>query len=288
MPRPLRLDYPGAWFHVTSRGNERRTVFIDDADRLKFLLLLAGAQRRSGIVCHAYCLMGNHYHLVVESVDGRLSDAIQYLNGSFAMFFNRRRGRVGHLFQGRFHSSLIERDSYLLEAVRYVELNPCRAGLVTNPFEWPWGSFANRFRGEPGPANLDVSTILDHFGASPERLARYQAFIRDGLGADAPSRFHEGDLIIGSELFIKAHAHRARLVAEKGDVPRRQQVADRPSLGELFCDASSDDTVKHLAVIACRQHGHSFAAVARKLGVHYTTISRWVRTSRCDDAWSDP
>lgn len=99
MPRPLRLDHPGAWFHVTARGNECRPIYLDDADRLKFLALLARATDRFGAVWHAYCLMGNHYHLIAESVEGRLSETMQFVNGSYGRYFNRRRERVGHLFQ---------------------------------------------------------------------------------------------------------------------------------------------------------------------------------------------
>jgi REP element-mobilizing transposase RayT len=288
MPRPLRLDYAGAWFHITARGNERQAIFIDDADRVRFMNLLAAARRRFGMICHAYCLMGNHYHLVVESADGRMSPAIQYLNGSYAAFFNRRRDRVGHLLQGRFHSSLIERDVYLLESVRYVELNPCRAGLVGHPIEWEWSSFGSRFTRGPSLGVLSSEAVLDCFGSGPERTARYQAFVVEGLEREPCPVLQRGDPVIGSPGFMEKHANRARRASDRCDVPRFQRLSDRPSLAPIFLNTTSRLDRKRLSVEACLRYGYSFVAVARHVGVHYTAVSRWIRAAKCDDAGSDP
>ena len=288
MSRPLRLDYPGAWFHITARGNRRKSIFLDDADRWKFLDLLAAACCRFGVICHAYCLMGNHYHLVVESVEGRVSQAIQFTNGSYAAFFNRRRGQVGHLLQGRFHSSLIERDTYLLEAVRYVELNPCRAGLVAHPIEWEWSSFRSRIAHGPDRAPVSSETVLACFGSGPDGIARYQAFVLQGLGREPSQKLRRGDSIIGSPGFTEEHVSRVRRTSDRCDVPRFQRLADRPSLEQIFPNTASRTDQKRLSVEACLRYGYAFAAVARHIGVHYTAVSRWVRAAECDVAWSDP
>ena len=133
MTRALRVTYPGAFYHVTSRGNERKAVFKSERDREKFLEYLESATQRYDARIHAYCLMDNHYHLLVETVDGNLSQGMRHLNGVYTQRHNRRNSRTGHVFQGRYKSILVERESYLLELCRYVVLNPVRAGMVKKP-----------------------------------------------------------------------------------------------------------------------------------------------------------
>jgi len=130
MARPLRLSYPGALYHVTARGNARQAIYTDDADRQMFLLVLEDVETRYHWLCHAYCLMDNHYHLLLETPQGNLSAGMRQVNGVYTQRFNRRHGRVGHIFQGRFKAILVERESYLLELCRYLVLNPVRAGIV--------------------------------------------------------------------------------------------------------------------------------------------------------------
>ena len=124
MARPLRIEFPGAVYHVTSRGNERKAIFRDDQDRKRFLEALADVTLRYNWLCHAYCLIGNHYPLLIDTTDGNLSIGMRQLNGVYTQRFNKRHGRVGHLFQGRFKAVLVQKDSHLLEACRYVVLNP--------------------------------------------------------------------------------------------------------------------------------------------------------------------
>src|ERR1044071_3112449 len=128
MARPLRLEFPGAIYHLTSRGNARHKVFFTDADRELFLKTLTGVVRRYDWVCHAYCLMADHYHLLVETPKANLSIGMRQLNGMYTQAFNRRHKRVGHLFQGRFTAILVEKESHLLELCRYIVLNPARNG----------------------------------------------------------------------------------------------------------------------------------------------------------------
>src|SRR5258706_8306926 len=141
MSRPLRLEFPGAIYHVTSRGNARAPIFADDGDRELFLETLAHVVERFHWLCHAYCLMDNHYHLLIETPDPNLSKGMRQLNGLYTQRFDRRHGRVGHVFQGRFKAILVERDSYLLELCRYVVLNPVRAKMVKQPKQYQWSSY---------------------------------------------------------------------------------------------------------------------------------------------------
>ena len=129
MARQLRIEYPGGVYHVTGRGNARQDVFLDNEDRQSFLDLLQKVNKRFNWLCHAYCLMDNHYHLLIETPEGNLSQGMRQVGGVYTQTFNRRHGMVGHLFQGRFKSILVEKDSHLLELCRYVVLNPVRAGM---------------------------------------------------------------------------------------------------------------------------------------------------------------
>ena len=133
MARPLRIEFAGALYHLTSRGDRREAIYEDDEDQQRFLDTLAEVAEHYNWVCHAYCLMTNYYHRVAETFEGNLSQGMRHLNGVYTQTSNRRHGRVGHLFQGRFKGILVDRDAYLLELARYVVLNPVRAGMVDTP-----------------------------------------------------------------------------------------------------------------------------------------------------------
>jgi len=152
MARPLRIEYPGAVYHVTSRGNEKKPVFKDDTDRLTFLNTLQHVNKRYNWICHAYCLMTNHYHLLIETPDGNLSIGMRQVNSVYTQLFNKRHGRAGHLFQGRYKAILIQKDSHLLEVCRYVVLNPVRARMAEKPEEYRWSSYlATAGKAQPHP-----------------------------------------------------------------------------------------------------------------------------------------
>ena len=141
MARPLRPLFPGGIYHVTARGNDRQAIFGDDADRSRFLIVLASVVARYRVRCHAYCLMGNHYHALLQTPEGNLSTAMRQLNGVYTQRFNRRHERSGHIFQGRYGAQLVDGHAHLHEVCRYVVLNPVRAGLVEHPRDWAWSSY---------------------------------------------------------------------------------------------------------------------------------------------------
>ena len=282
MPRPLRLDFPGAHFHITARGVARREIFLDPSDRRCFLKVLHTACDRYGGICHAYCLMGNHYHLLLESADGRLSSVMQHLNGSYGRWFNRRRQRCGHLFQGRFKASLVDKDSYFLEVIRYIELNPCRAKIVSHPGEWAWSSFRPRVGLSRIPPPLSVARALEFFGSGSQAQKLYERFVLDGLSDEKIAPMVRQETVVGSPQFIRQHAERARRLAKRQKVPRSQRYADRPDLAEQLVGSGVDRRAR--AVQAVLQHGYSMSEVAHRLGIHYTTVSRWVRRDECDNS----
>ena len=141
MARPLRIEFPGAVYHVTSRGNAKQAIFIDDEDRHGFSGALSIVVERFNWLCHAYCLMGNHYHLLIETPNGNLSKGMRELNGVYTQGFNQRHRQVGHLFQGRYKAIIVEKDNHLLSLCRYVVLNPVRVGLIKKPEQWRWSSY---------------------------------------------------------------------------------------------------------------------------------------------------
>ena len=141
MARPLRITYPGAFYHITSRGNERKEIFKSRADKDKFLFYLESATRRYDAIIHVYCLMSNHYHLLLETPSGNLSQIMRHINGAYTTYFNKKRQRVGHLLQGRFKSILVDMDEYCKELSRYIHLNPIRAKMIDNLKDYRWSSY---------------------------------------------------------------------------------------------------------------------------------------------------
>ena len=168
MARPLRIEYPGAFYHVTSRGNERKDIFKSNTDREMFLSYLASAQEKYEAVVHAYCLMSNHYHLMIETPQGNLSQIMKYINSSYTNFFNIKRKRTGHLLQGRYKAILVEADAYATELSRYIHLNPVRAGMVRSPEEYRWSSYSY-YTERSSPSWLKTGFILGYFGTDPTR-----------------------------------------------------------------------------------------------------------------------
>lgn len=279
MTRPLRIEYPGAVYHVTARGNRRAQIFMDEKDRDAFFNILAEVNRRFDIRCHTYCLMGNHYHLLLETPRGNLSMAMRQLNGVYTQTFNRQHRKCGHLLQGRYNAILVERDAHLLEAARYIVLNPVRAGLVKGPADWPWSSYAATAGQAEAGVHLTTGWLLAQFDEVPgAAMAKYREFV-----SDAPER-GLGDEVIGGIVFGSGeYAARCCLRARGGDsmreVSRKERFAGRPGLASIMAGPGERD---ERIVQAVEVHGYTQKAVAQELGVHYSAVSKLLsrRTSR--------
>ena len=181
MPRQPRIQFPGAIHHITVRGDRREKIFNDDSDRLAWLRMLTQVCERFGWRVHAFCQMGNHYHMVVETPQPNLSKGMQLLNSSYTQWFNHRHRGSGHLFQSRFHSELVHRQTHLLELMRYVILNPVRAGMVATPGGWPWSSYAMTCNAAIAPCWLETGWVLAQFGeAADEAVKAFRRFVADG------------------------------------------------------------------------------------------------------------
>ena len=187
MARLRRLLFPGAIYHVTTRGNRGQLIFLDDLDRERFLELLDDVVKRFGWICHAYCLMGNHYHLVIETPDANLSAGMHRLNGLYAQRFNRRHEVEGHLFERRFHAELVTSNAHLLELSRYVPLNPMRAGICRDAAGYRWSSFRATVGDVPRPRFLTTAWLLSQFGRTPEEAREaFRRFVHDAPARAGP------------------------------------------------------------------------------------------------------
>lgn len=279
MVRPLRIEFSGAIYHVTSRGNARCAIYGDDEDRRAFFSALDRVVVRFHWICHAYCLMDNHYHLLIETPEGNLSHGMRQLNGVYTQGFNRRHNRVGHLFQGRFKAIVVDRDSYLLELCRYIVLNPVRAGEVARPEEYRWSSYRATAGLRPGPAFLHSAWVLEQFGRKQGEARRsYQRFVEEGVDASSPWCEVRGQLVLGSPRFMEGLRPLLEGAAPSGEVPKAQRLAHRPTLAEALIKggwkgrAERDRAVHQTHFL----YGYSLSEIGRHLGLHYTTISRIV------------
>lgn len=261
MARPLRIELPGATYHVTSRGNEKRDIFFDDADRRAFLAWLGRTIPRYGWICVAYCLMRNHYHLVVTTPEPNLSRGMKYLNSAYVQGLNCRRGRVGRLFDNRFKSCIVLTEEHILNAIRYVAWNPVKDGFCAEPLDWPWSSHAAAL-GLKRSTVLHADALLSYFGVSRSAArAAYRAFVDEGCDWDP------------TDAVIRGEAEQATsLLTERPppEIPRRMWSDARPALETVL-----DDPDIELAIArAFRRYGYTMKEIAVKLGCHASTVSR--------------
>jgi len=238
LARPLRIEFPNAFYHVTSRGNERKSIFQSDNDRKRFLSYFESAHDRYGAILHVYCLMENHYHLLLETPRGNLSQVLHHINGAYTTYFNIRHGRSGHLFQGRFKAFLVERDSYGLELSRYIHLNPVRAGLVNHPFQYGWSSYRYYAGEEKEPEWLTTEFILGYFGGrGRSAFQKYRKYVKEGIAAklENPLRKVIASTFLGREDFIRRirEEYLEGKSIDKRNIPFIKKVLKRPTLSEI-------------------------------------------------------
>jgi putative transposase len=283
MARPLRIEFPGAVYHVTSRGDRREPIYRDDEDRIAQLNIVGVAMDRFDAQVLAYCQMDNHYHLVLHTRQANLSRLMRHINGVYTQTFNRRHDGAGHLFQGRFKSILVDRDAYLLALCRYVERNPVAAGVVEAPEQWPWSSFRAHVRLAATPPWLDSDGLHGYVLGRPlastrdrqraaQRYAQHVADVQSG----EPSIWKRGlrqQVFLGDDAFVS----RMQTLASTGqrdsaEVPRLQRR--RP--GSLQdCLNRHADRAQALRM-AYRDHGITMTAMARQLGLSVSRVSRLI------------
>ncbi len=282
MARPLRIEFAGALYHITSRGDRREAIYEDEEDRETFLSVLAEVVERYNWICHAFCLMTNHYHLVIETVEGNLSRGMRQLNGVYTQASNRRHRRVGHIFQGRFKGILVDKEAYLLELSRYVVLNPVRAGMVDSPEQWPWSSYRPMIGTVVTPKWLAVGGLLSQFGKNRKEAHRcYQSFVLDGIGQSIWEGLHQ-QIYLGNEAFVKRMQSRARVKGDTLTIPKAQRRPAPASLAEIAAHHGE----RNVAIVAAYATGaYSYRQIAEYFGIHLVTVGRIVRgvMLRCEN-----
>lgn len=278
MARPLRIEFPNAVYHVTTRGNARAAIFADDTDRKLFCTILGQVVTRFNWLCHAYCLMDNHYHLLIETPDGNLSAGMRQLNGMYTQAINRKHSRDGHLFKGRFKAVLVEKESHLLELCRYVVLNPVRAHMVSAPGDYVWSSYLPTLGKLSKPDFLTTDWVLANFSPTVRQArSRYQQFVLDGIeGVESPWEKLTGQFVLGSESFLNHLKDMLAGMKDVAEVPRIQRFAGRPELAVLFPKHGGLHKEERNRLIheAHVKHGYTLKEIADVLHIHYTTISK--------------
>ncbi len=274
MARPLRLEFPGALYHVTARGNARARIYTDEDDHRTFLDLLGSVCERFHWRIHAYCLMGNHYHLVVETPEPTLARGMRQMNGVYTQAFNRRHRKVGHLFQGRYTAILADKDQYLLELARYVVLNPVRAAMVKSAGQWPWSSYRATIGKTPIPGWLTVDALLARFAARrAEARRRYIRFIAEGKDQPTLWRQLRGQIYLGDEDFVRTLQQRLDRDDHMKEIPRAQR---RPAPRPIEHYARTTPDTRQAMAKAYQSGGYTLADIAHHFDVHYSTVSRAV------------
>lgn len=280
MSRPLRLELPGALYHVTARGNAREAIYRDDEDRAAFLALLGETCARYGWRIYAYCLMTNHYHLLLalrESPAGRLVRGMRHLNGCSAQRFNRRHHRVGHVYQARYQAILIQRERHLLELTRYVVLNPVRAHMVAHAAAWPWSSYRATIGFAPAPAWLDTDAAMAPFGSGESGRHAYAAFVAAGVGAPACWSRTSHQIYLGDQSFIASAQRRATVSPTDSEVPVGQRgVRANAPTGAVLTRAERDAAI---AEAYCAD-AETIKTLGLRFGLHYSQISRILARAR--------
>jgi len=274
MTRSLRIEYEGAVYHVTSRGNAKSEIYLGDEDRGLFLDVLQYVVERFSWKCHAYCLMSNHYHLMIETPQPNLSRGMSQLNGMFTQRFNRRHSRVGHVFQGRFKSIIVDKDAYLLELSRYIVRNPVAADMVKSVADWQWSSYQATSGISKAPGFLHVDWLLSQFGNSRRQAQRnYIRFVNDDV-SQSPWQLLNGPDVLGDDEF------REKLQRNLGDIPmgvaKKKAILRHLPLAEIAQGQTGRGTWMREAYC---EHGYTMQAIAEFAGLHHSTVSKLIKAT---------
>lgn len=291
MTRPLRIEFPGAVYHVTSRGDRREPIFEDDADRQAFVGIVALALNRFDACALAFCLMGNHYHLVLHTRQANLSALMRQINGVYTQAYNRRHAKVGHLFQGRFKAILVDRDAYLLEVCRYVDLNPVRAAMVADPAQWPWSSYRAHTGLTAAPSWLDTSAVYAYLlgydavsdGDCALAASRYTTLVAQGKNVHLWDDALKGQIYLGDTAFMtRMQALLAPEQASAADVPSVQRRSWPKNLAHFFNNHPRNEAI----ALAHATGGYTMSAIAKEAGLSVSRVSRIVRAWETEKAKS--
>jgi len=278
MSRPLRLEFPDALYHLTSRGDRREDIYEDDVDRGAFLDVLSSVIEQFNWTCYAYCLMSNHYHLLVQTPDANLSKGMRQLNGVYTQAYNRRHNKTGHLFQGRYKSILVDEDSYLLELSRYIVLNPVRAGMTRRVDQCKWSSYLAMVGEVAAPGWLASDYLLSQFSVQRKTaIRRYREFVQDGLRRDSIWAQLNNQIYLGDQNFID------RLQQHIGEKEKDLQIPkiQKRSIAKRIQEYAKMSRSRDEAIVKAYASGaYSYQELGEYFGLHFTRIGKIVRMNR--------
>ena len=277
MSRPLRLEFEGALYHITARGDRREPIFEDDADRHILIHILGQGMDRFDASVFAYCLMNNHYHFVLQTRRANLSRLMRHINGVYTQTYNRRHCKSGHVFQGRFKAVLVDRDAYFLEVCRYVDLNPVRAGLVLLPQCWAWSSYQAHIGESDVPVWLDSATLHRQIAPhAPQRdgPTKYAQFVAEGLNVRLWEYALTAQIYLGGPSFVQQVQHKLGSPVQK-ETPRVQRQIAKQAL-DWYCQQPDRDVGIFGAYL---DGGYTLSAIADAFGLSVSRVSRLIRAS---------
>ncbi|MBU0530982.1 MAG: transposase [Candidatus Uhrbacteria bacterium] len=282
MARPLRVEYSGAVYHVISRGNKHNNIYFNNTDRQDFLGHVDDAVKLHNLICHAYCLMDNHYHLLIETPDANLSKAMRDINGNYTQSFNAAHKTVGHLFQGRYKAFVIEKETYLLEVARYIVLNPVRAKIVEHPRQWKWSSYRSTAESKEPPKWLHTDWIIGFFGKERKNgQINYRKFIKEGINNIDPHDDVKNGFLLGSPQFISwIWETQTNGSEEQKEHPREQRIVGRPELRDLFKDTQTKQERNEAIKFARYRCGYLTTEIAEHVGLHRAVVGRISREAK--------
>jgi putative transposase len=277
MSRPVRIEFPGATYHITSKGSKGQTIFHDREDRAVFLNILDNVVSRFSWLVHSYVLMDEHFHLVVEVLEANLSKGMRQLNGVYTQHYNRRHHEDGPIFHGRFKSVLFEKNTYLLPVCRHVVLNPVRLGTPSQLNRYRWSSFRATTGTTKTPSFLHTSDLLAEF-SKQDKVSRqkFREYVEDGIGCDSPLQERSNQVLLGSAKFVRE----MQPVLQGVKIVKRgpKQARRRRSLSALFrtVDTKARSERNELIRRAYLEYGYTLMDIGEHLGLHYTTVSKIV------------
>jgi putative transposase len=295
MGRQLRIEYPGALYHITSRGNERKAIYLEEEDRLKFLAMLEDYHDRYGILIHSYVLMNNHYHLILDTPKGNLVQVMQGINGGYTGYFNRKYGRCGHLFQGRYKGILVEKDKYLVELSRYVHLNPVRASMVKRPEEYKWSSYPGYIARWKEVSWAEYAWVLSKFGNDIKKSKeKYRRYVEEGLKEgieETPLKAVQGQVVLGGEDFVEKIKRMVKGKELSSDILERKRFMALPNPSDVMKEVAKvfradeeqlrekgrkDNTARKAAIyLVQRYSGLSNEEIGKIFGgIHFSAVSK--------------
>jgi REP element-mobilizing transposase RayT len=263
MARPLRITYPGAFYHITSRGNEKKDIFTNERDKEKFIEYLESATQRYSAVIHIYCLMNNHYHLLLETPIGNLPQIMRHINGAYTNYFNTKWKRSGHLFQGRYKAILVDVDEYAKVLSRYIHLNPVRAEMVQTPEEYNWSCYQYYIGKKKPPEWIRTDFILGYFGSRRSAAQRgYQRYVNQLVNSEYENPLNEvvGSCLLGSQGFIEhiKDTYISSILSNK-EIPAINELTDKLSIQDIVNTVEAiftkhTELKRNVKIHLCRRH----------------------------------